>query len=195
MMGGNFIPETARRLRNRTYLLLASAVAFGLGACGQSAPGAEAAEAEEMEFLEFAAAPEELAVTPVNDIVKSLRMNATAMRLGERVYNTNCAGCHGADMKGTREQHAPDLTDANWLSNTIIHIRPFRVLKHASAAIRRIKAFLVGQWRQLLLTHLQLIGVPGDVTAGKCGRKCRHWYWRRGRQRRGGSSAARQGNT
>ena len=115
MMGGNFIPEKAHRQRNRTYLLLAGALAFGLGACSQSAPGAEAAEAEEMEFLEFAAAPEELAVTPVNEIVKSLRMNATAMRLGERVYNTNCAGCHGADLKGTREQHAPDLTDANWL--------------------------------------------------------------------------------
>jgi cytochrome c oxidase cbb3-type subunit III len=109
MLGGNLIPEKAHRLRNRTYLLLASALAFGLGACGQSAPGAEAAEAEEMEFLEFAAAPEELAVTPVNEIVKSLRMNATAMRLGERVYNANCAGCHGADLKGTREQHAPDL--------------------------------------------------------------------------------------
>jgi cbb3-type cytochrome c oxidase subunit III len=114
-MGGDLNPYGASRLR--TYLLLAGALAFGLAACGQtaSAPAGEAAEEEEMEFLEFAAAPEELATTAVNEIVKSLRLNATAMRLGERVYAANCAQCHGADLEGSREQHAPRLTDVDWL--------------------------------------------------------------------------------
>jgi cytochrome c oxidase cbb3-type subunit III len=123
MMGGELIPDTQRRFRNRATLLLAGALAFGLGACDQttntaSAPAGtgEAAEEEEMEFLEFAAAPEEIATTPVNEIVKSLRLNATAMRLGERVYNASCVSCHGADLAGTRgTQNGPNLTDADWL--------------------------------------------------------------------------------
>src|SRR5687768_12429601 len=126
LMGGDLNPETARRPRGRTLLMLGSAFAFGLLGCNQAATTASApaakeetkvaeAEAEEMEFLEFAAAPEEIAATPVNDIVKSLRLNATAMRMGQAVYTANCASCHGAELKGTREQNAPNLTDVDWL--------------------------------------------------------------------------------
>ena len=119
-MGGDLHPWAARRLRTR-ICLSASVVALGLTACNDAvttaggATKAEAKEAEEMEFLEFAGAAEELAATPVNDIVKSLRLNATAMRMGKTVYEANCAGCHGADLGGTREQHAPNLMDAEWL--------------------------------------------------------------------------------
>ena len=56
-----------------------------------------------------------MASVPVNDIVKSLRLNAIAMITGKEVYDKNCAGCHGADLKGSREKHAPDLTDSYWL--------------------------------------------------------------------------------
>jgi cytochrome c oxidase cbb3-type subunit III len=120
-MGGALFPETASIQRRRSHLLLASAFAIVLASCNDatttaSAPAAgEAAEEEEMEFLEFAAAPEELATTPVNDIVKSLRLNATAMRLGQEVYAAQCASCHGEELTGTREQHAPNLTDVDWL--------------------------------------------------------------------------------
>jgi cytochrome c oxidase cbb3-type subunit 3 len=68
-----------------------------------------------LEFGEFVAKPEELTSVPVNDIVKSLRLNAIAMMVGKEVYGKQCAGCHGADLKGSKEQHAPDLTDANWM--------------------------------------------------------------------------------
>jgi cbb3-type cytochrome c oxidase subunit III len=122
-MGGDLSPETLRRLRGRTYLLLTSALALGLGACSQpvttaSAPAATekaAEEAEEVEFPEFAATPAELAEHGVDDIVKSLRLNATAMRLGSTVYDANCSVCHGPELGGSREQHAPDLTDAEWM--------------------------------------------------------------------------------
>jgi cytochrome c oxidase cbb3-type subunit 3 len=30
------------------------------------------------------------------------------------VYAKNCAACHGADLKGSKTAHAPDLTDDDW---------------------------------------------------------------------------------
>ena len=69
---------------------------------------------EEEEYGEFLARPEELGSVAVNDIVKSIRMNGSAMLLGKRVFEKNCAACHGADLKGLPDQHTPDLTDAEW---------------------------------------------------------------------------------
>ena len=70
---------------------------------------------EPPEYGEYLARPDALAPVAVNDIVKSIRLNATAMMVGKTVYEKHCASCHGADLKGSREQHAPDLTDANWM--------------------------------------------------------------------------------
>jgi cbb3-type cytochrome c oxidase subunit III len=72
------------------------------------------AQAQDEEYGEFLARPEELASLPVNDIVKSIRMNGSAMLLGKRVYEAACATCHGDDLKGAPGIHAPDLTDADW---------------------------------------------------------------------------------
>jgi len=66
------------------------------------------------EYGEFLASPDELASVSVNDIANSMRLNAQAMRLGEKVYAASCASCHGADLKGSREKHTPDLTDNVW---------------------------------------------------------------------------------
>lgn len=66
------------------------------------------------EYGEFLAAPGELAAVPVNDIARSIRLNGQAQRLGETVYDAHCAECHGADFKGLRDRHTPDLTDADW---------------------------------------------------------------------------------
>jgi len=68
----------------------------------------------EEDYGEFTARPEELASVAINDIVKSLRLNKTAMVLGRSVYDKSCASCHGADLKGVADQHTPDLTDAEW---------------------------------------------------------------------------------
>ena len=121
-MGGDLYPETARSLRRRTCLIVASAFAFGLAGCNQTAPTAAApaatepaAEAEEGEFPEFAVAPAELANHNVDDIVQSLRLNATAVQLGQRVYAANCASCHGEDLEGSRTANAPSLSDSEWL--------------------------------------------------------------------------------
>jgi cytochrome c oxidase cbb3-type subunit 3 len=121
-MGGELFPETARRLRRRTCLIVASAFAFGLAGCNQAgttaaAPAAtdKAAEAEEVEFPEFAVSPAELANHNVDAIVQSLRLNATAVQLGQKVYAANCAGCHGEDLEGSRTAHAPSLSDPDWM--------------------------------------------------------------------------------
>lgn|GEM_PF-2497834 len=68
----------------------------------------------EEEYGEFVARAEELVNVPVNDIVKSIRLNAQATLLGKAVYDKNCAACHGEDLKGKAEAHAPDLTDDDW---------------------------------------------------------------------------------
>jgi len=68
----------------------------------------------EDEYGEFLARPEELASVPVNDIIKSTRLNAGATVVGRNVYLKNCAACHGEDMKGSKIAHAPDLTDDDW---------------------------------------------------------------------------------
>jgi cytochrome c oxidase cbb3-type subunit 3 len=92
--------------------LLALGIFLGGAITNPAAP--EPAPGEEDDYGEFTARPEELASVATNDIVKSLRLNKTAMKLGRAVYDKSCASCHGADLKGLRDQHTPDLTDAEW---------------------------------------------------------------------------------
>ena len=106
---------------HRACLLMATAAA-ALGLClsipsiqvrAEEAKNAGSTEPEE-EPAEWLAKPEELASNSVNRIVRSLRLNGIAMKLGREVYDKNCAACHGADLKGIRDQHTPDLTDTEW---------------------------------------------------------------------------------
>ena len=133
--------EHPERTRAKTvrYLALAGVAAFALAACNQQQASAPQAEAPapaaagagdkpvvkagghplsegvaEDEYGEFVAKADELVNVPVNDIVKSIRLNAQAMLLGKEVYDKNCAACHGEDLKGKAEAHAPDLTDDDW---------------------------------------------------------------------------------
>jgi cytochrome c oxidase cbb3-type subunit III len=100
-----------RPMRRMLFLIPAAVVALGIA--GAAAQQAAAPEPEE-EFGEFLAQAGELASVPVNHIAKSIRMTAGAMLLGKKVYARACASCHGADLKGVRDQHTPDLTDSEW---------------------------------------------------------------------------------
>jgi cytochrome c oxidase cbb3-type subunit 3 len=40
---------------------------------------------------------------------------AAAIKAGAPLYARHCAGCHGADARGTTAAHTPDLTDGRWL--------------------------------------------------------------------------------
>jgi len=99
---------------NRAHLISAVFVVLGIcAAAGTAAQQPPASEPEE-EYGEFLARPEELGSVPVNDIFKSLRLTGGAMSLGKKVYEKNCASCHGADLRGIPDEHTPDLTDAEW---------------------------------------------------------------------------------
>src|SRR5882757_9470189 len=99
----------ARRLLSTALL----AISASLCSAALNPATSEPADLEE-DYGEFTARPEELASVAINDIVKSLRLNKTAMVLGRSVYDKSCASCHGADLKGVADQHTPDLTDAEW---------------------------------------------------------------------------------
>jgi cbb3-type cytochrome c oxidase subunit III len=72
------------------------------------------ANPEEEEYGEFLAKPAELIPLSVNDIAKSIRLNATATAIGRQVYAKHCASCHGEELRGSASAHAPDLTDNDW---------------------------------------------------------------------------------
>ena len=124
--------ERAHKLRSATWQWGAIAVAaLGIAACNEPNTQSAKAESENIvlnppgghplsdspepeEYGEFLARQEELLPIPINEIVKSTRLSATATVIGRGVYEKNCAACHGPDMKGDPVQHAPDLTDAEW---------------------------------------------------------------------------------
>jgi len=104
----------SRSTKRTRHLISATLVVLGIcAAAGTAAQQPPATEPEE-EYGEFLARPGELGSFAVNDIFKSLRLTAGAMSLGKKVYEKNCAACHGADLKGIPDQHTPDLTDAEW---------------------------------------------------------------------------------
>src|SRR5215471_1464874 len=105
----SFLLPSTNRIR---CMISAAWVVVGIGATVNIA--ATQTPEPEVEYGEFLARPEELASVAVNDIVKSLRLTGSAMSLGKKVYEKNCAACHGADLKGIPNQHTPDLTDAEW---------------------------------------------------------------------------------
>jgi cytochrome c oxidase cbb3-type subunit 3 len=49
----------------------------------------------------------------VSQPAEALAKDAQAMAIGERLYANNCAGCHGADARGSKG--FPNLTDRDWL--------------------------------------------------------------------------------
>jgi len=121
------IARTQRRrsLRLAVSVLFALSMTAGLeawhqGHVGSSALAQEAKApsdppAEALDFGEFLARPEALGPVPVNDIARSSRLNAIAMITGKEVYDKHCAECHGTDLKGSVEKHAPNLTDTFWI--------------------------------------------------------------------------------
>ena len=113
MLDRSRLPLSSRVEARRVIATALLAISVCLCRAAISPATAEPVNLEE-DYGEFTARPEELASVAVNDIVKSLRLNKTAMVIGQAVYNKSCASCHGADLKGLPDQHTPDLTDADW---------------------------------------------------------------------------------
>jgi cytochrome c oxidase cbb3-type subunit 3 len=113
MLDRSRLPLSSRIEARRVIATALLAISVCLCGAAISPATAEPVNLEE-DYGEFTARPEELASVAINDIVKSLRLNKTAMVIGQAVYNKSCASCHGADLKGVADQHTPDLTDAEW---------------------------------------------------------------------------------
>jgi cytochrome c oxidase cbb3-type subunit 3 len=116
-------PDRARSsfLSDKTSLQLLATAAAAIGLWFASTTAISFAQAgnpsstePEEEPAEWLAKPKELASIPTDRIVKSLRLNGIAMKLGREIYENECASCHGDDLKGRRDHHTPDLTDADW---------------------------------------------------------------------------------
>jgi cytochrome c oxidase cbb3-type subunit 3 len=120
----NRTPDRARSsflsIKTTLQLMATAAAAIGLwfvsSAASTLAQGGNAGptESEEEEPAEWLAKPKELASIPINRIIKSIRLNGIAIKLGREIYENECASCHGDDLKGRRDHHTPDLTDADW---------------------------------------------------------------------------------
>jgi cytochrome c oxidase cbb3-type subunit 3 len=113
MPGWSRLPSSSRIEARHVTSTALLAISVCLCSTAISPVTAEPVNLEE-DYGEFTARPEELASVAINDIVRSLRLNKTAMVIGQAVYNKSCASCHGADLKGLPDQHTPDLTDADW---------------------------------------------------------------------------------
>jgi cytochrome c oxidase cbb3-type subunit 3 len=66
----------------------------------------------------------ELLAADPGAIAADSRLARFAGNLARPAWSSNCAGCHGADMKGDRARGVPDLTDAEWIygSGTVSQI-------------------------------------------------------------------------
>jgi cbb3-type cytochrome c oxidase subunit III len=105
--------QTCHRMAT-AMVLFGVATALNTASSNTASSQSPAPPGAEEEYGEFLARPKELASIPANDIAKSIRLNGGAMLLGRKVYDKACAGCHGADLKGSINLHTPDLTDADW---------------------------------------------------------------------------------
>ena len=100
--------------------------------------------------------------------IAELTRDANALRLGQSIFNNNCAACHGSDARGAKG--FPNLTDSDWLyggdSETILH------------TLRAGRAGVMPGWKavagdagiaELLAYVRQLSGAPETpaATAGK----------------------------
>src|SRR5262249_7751894 len=98
-------------IKTTLKLMITAAAAIGLWfgspTASSFAQGENAGSTEpEEEPAEWLAKPEELASIPINRIIKSLRLNAIAMKLGREIYENECASCHGDDLRyGIRSHH------------------------------------------------------------------------------------------
>ena len=95
MLDRSRLPLSSRVEARRVIATALLAISVCLCRAAISPATAEPVNLEE-DYGEFTARPEELASVAVNDIVKSLRLNKTAMVLGRNVYDKNCASCHDA---------------------------------------------------------------------------------------------------
>ena len=93
-----------------------------------------------------------------------------AMAIGERLFANNCAGCHGADARGSKG--FPNLTDRDWLWGGAPADIAASITKGRSGNMPPMAAAVGGaaEVRQLANYVLSLSGSPHDGIAAQLGR-------------------------
>lgn len=61
-----------------------------------------------------------LASTPIDSVATDTRLQAAALEVGKKIYEVNCAECHGVNLKGAADpalasKHAANLIDDFWM--------------------------------------------------------------------------------
>lgn len=106
-----------------------------------------------------------------NTSILDLDKDPNAMHLGQRLFDDNCAACHGYDAKGNKIIGAPNLTDNIWLYggttkkvvNSITHGR-HGVMPAWSGTLR------YGEIKNVASYVRGLSGLPHNVGAAKVGK-------------------------
>ena len=107
----------ARSLRSVAPLWAAAALGV-LAACTQQPSAQQTPSAEQKPSAEQTLAT--LAGTPIDGVAKDAKLQAAALEVGKKVYEANCAECHGVNLKGAADpalagKHAANLTDDFWM--------------------------------------------------------------------------------
>jgi cytochrome c oxidase cbb3-type subunit 3 len=84
-----------------------AAAAVGIGALVMAAAGVQAIHASSQYATLMRGDPDLIATQPA--------LATFAAGAAKPVFARQCAGCHGADMRGDRSRGVPDLTDQDWL--------------------------------------------------------------------------------
>jgi cytochrome c oxidase cbb3-type subunit 3 len=103
--------------------------------------------------------------------IEQLAENRGAVELGHRLYQDNCAACHGRKGHGNNAIGAPDLTDADWLYGGSGEIILTSILDGRSGAMPPWEAILGHDGVNAVASYVLSrngVQVPDDwVTAGK----------------------------
>jgi cytochrome c oxidase cbb3-type subunit 3 len=124
-----------------------------------------------------------LLATPPDAVASHSDLMRVAIDQGKPLYVSNCARCHGADMKGLPAIGAPNLTDATWLygDGSVFHIERtilygIRSEQKKSYNVTEMPAFgLRGQLSGADIANvvqymLQLSRQPHDAQAAELGK-------------------------
>jgi cytochrome c oxidase cbb3-type subunit 3 len=100
-----------RSLRNFAPLLTTAALGMVVAACNQK-PAVEPTRAEQTIGT--------LESTPIDTVARDPRLQTAALEIGKKIYEANCAECHGVNLKGVADpalasKHAANLTDDFWM--------------------------------------------------------------------------------
>ncbi|HMW24509.1 MAG TPA: cytochrome-c oxidase, cbb3-type subunit III [Burkholderiaceae bacterium] len=121
---------------------------------------AKAAETMKPVYAKFASMP-----------VEALAADSQAMGIGERIFVNNCAGCHGADAKGSKS--FPNLTDGDWLGGDGSHDYIIKTITEGRQGMMPPMAAAVGSAddvKNVANYVLSLSGAPHNEVAAQLGK-------------------------